>query len=415
LEVFLRLFSSHELLRRWWPKAEDGGLLPPFLLRIFSPLVVLWYMVFQRLHCDKSMEAVVTDVLNGGANALLEVVAREKRSHVLHPLKSRSTSAYSQARSALPAQVVQKASGFVAEQTARLNAAQTAALEPCEPPQPEDALLSLLDGSTMALRPFGDIAEVFGGPTNQNPRSYWCAMKVAACFNLQTGAVMAAACDAYATSEVRLSWRLMAQCAPGVIFVGDRGFGVYSVAERAQALGHEVILRLSEAQARRIAKKGGAKDADAMLEWAPSSHDQTPPESSRQPIKGRLIRVELERPGWRPIKLWLFTTLVDAKLWPASRVADCYGLRWNAEVDLRHLKSGLKLERLDVRSSQMALKEFHAGVLSYNLVRLFMQEEAGRAGVSARRLSFRSCQRVMESAFFPVDERSAGVGRRQAA
>jgi putative transposase len=245
----------------------------------------------------------------------------------------------------------------------------------------------------------GDMAEVFGGPTNQHRRSYWCLMRVVGCFCLHSGAVMATACGSYTTGEIALSWQLMAEAAAGVIYVGDRGFGIFSIVERARACGHDVILRLTESRARRLLGADSLKEEEILLQWKPSCRDTLAPEATREPIAGRLICVHLQKNGFRPETLWLFTTLTDQKTYPPAQLVEWYGLRWNVELDFRYLKTHLQLSQLEVKSSQMAYKEFYAGILCYNLVRLFMAEAALRAGVSAMKLSFSSCRRLLVQSF----------------
>lgn len=365
----------------------------------FSPVVVLWYLIFQRLSDDHSLETVVHDALDGGVKGLIKAVAKEKRNKKLARLKSRSTSAYNQARQALPAEVVQKACRFFSQEIARLwmeaqrsvASSGVAATEGIRP-------IGLIDGSTIAMRPFGDINKVFGGPTNQHRKAYWCLMRVAACFCLGSGAVMAAACGSYATSEVELCWQLMADTAAGCIFVADRGFGIYSVAERAVAFHHDVIVRLTDSRASRLRGKQSRKATELEVVWKPTSRDKLAPEAESRSITGRFLQVHLERKGYRSQILYLFTTLRDKDAYPLEQIVKWYGLRWNAELDFRYLKTVLDLKRLDVKSSQMAYKEFYAGILAYNLVRLFMQQASIQAKLSVMRLSFSSCLKIIKEA-----------------
>lgn len=393
-KLFRQFFCSNAKLREWWPEAEGKDSGRPFCRRFFSPVVVLWYLVFQRLSADHTLDAVVEDAHRGGADGLLKAVAREKRSKRILRLKSRATSAYSQARQALPLEVVKQACVFFSGEIARLWAAGqkshsgASATEQIRP-------MGLLDGSTLSMRPYGDMAEVFGGPTNQHHRTYWCLMRVVGCFCLHTGAVMATACGSYTTGEIALSWQLMAEAAAGVIYIGDRGFGIFSIVERARAHGHDVILRLTESRAKRLLSKLPMKGEEIVLAWKPSRHDTLAQDSSKEPIAGRLIHVRLHRNGFRSETLWLFTTLTDQKAYPLAQLVEWYGLRWNVELDFRYLKTQLQMNRLEVKSSQMAYKEFYAGILCYNLVRLFMAEAAIQAGISAMKLSFSSCRRLL--------------------
>src|ERR1043165_7117947 len=41
-----------------------------FYQRLFDPLVTLWYLLFQRLHWDHSLEAALSDARAGGADRI---------------------------------------------------------------------------------------------------------------------------------------------------------------------------------------------------------------------------------------------------------------------------------------------------------------------------------------------------------
>ena len=64
-----------------------------FCERLWGPLVTLWYMVWQRLQADGTMEAVVQNLRRGGADALVR-----RRPPPSQAIRSRATTGYSDAR-----------------------------------------------------------------------------------------------------------------------------------------------------------------------------------------------------------------------------------------------------------------------------------------------------------------------------
>jgi hypothetical protein len=59
----------------------------------------------------------------------------------------------------------------------------------------------------------------------------------------------------------------------------------------------------------------------------------------------REVCLRLTRRGFRTQKIIVVTTLLDPKRYSARRLSQLYGLRWlSAEVNLRHLKTTLKME-----------------------------------------------------------------------
>lgn len=69
-----------------------------FYERIFTPVVTLWYMIFQRLSPDHSLQAAVLDLHAGGADQL-SPCQKPLLSERIHSL---ATTAFSKARERLP-------------------------------------------------------------------------------------------------------------------------------------------------------------------------------------------------------------------------------------------------------------------------------------------------------------------------
>ena len=82
------------------------------------------------------------------------------------------------------------------------------------------------------------------------------------------------------------------------------------------------------------------------------------------------------------------TTLLDRKKYPARAIADLYCLRWEAELDIRCLKSVMDLAELRCQSPQGLKCELAVNVLAYNLVALLMCDTAEVSGKHPRQFSF---------------------------
>ena len=66
-----------------------------------------------------------------------------------------------------------------------------------------------------------------------------------------------------------------------------------------------------------------------------------------------------------------------------------YRERWHVELDLRHIKTTLGMERVSCKTPAMAQKEIWVYLLAYNLIRLMMAQAAVLAECSPRTLSFK--------------------------
>jgi hypothetical protein len=127
---------------------------------------------------------------------------------------------------------------------------------------------------------------------------------------------------------------------------------------------------------------------DVLFSWTPSSHDQCPEELERTPVPGRLLVLRVQRPGFPPVTLYLFTTLTDAQRYPPAQLAQLYAQRWQVELCLRFIKTEMDLGFLECQSPDMARKEWLAGFIAYNLIRSVMVAAAARAHIPVRILSF---------------------------
>jgi hypothetical protein len=102
----------------------------------------------------------------------------------------------------------------------------------------------------------------------------------------------------------------------------------------------------------------------------------------------RELRYRIAQKGCRTRVVTLVTTLLDPVAYPARELADLYERRWQAEVNLRHLKTTMGMEVLHSKTVEGVTKELYAFALVYNLVRLVMLQAARQQQVPVERISF---------------------------
>ena len=162
-----------------------------FYDRGFTPLIILWYLVFECLSGQSTLEDVVEDARDGGADRL----STKGKPPLSQTLRSDSTASWSDARGRLPVAVVQQALSFSGDTIrATVHNRLWHGMEPM-----------LLDGTTFRLRPWGDIPEQFpphGGGNNRAP--YWCLARSVVAFCLATGVVVDCAVGPTRRSEQAL-------------------------------------------------------------------------------------------------------------------------------------------------------------------------------------------------------------------
>jgi hypothetical protein len=339
---------------------------------IFTLPVTTWLMILQRLSQKGTLATAVTELLHGHGRELLEPCKRVREDKI-----SAGTGAYSQARQRVPVEAVRRVAERTFEQLHRIS--------------PQDTLrdrLFLLDGSSIRLAHSPALLKAYPQAENQHGKSHWPVARVAVMHHVVTGLAMAPRFGAMygpdAVSEQGLAEALIDQLPSSSVLIGDRNFGIFAVAWRAHNRGHAVLVRLTEARAKRLS--GGDElipGSDREVIWEPSrddrrTHRDLPAEAH---MEGRLIVTQTA--GVKEI-LYLFTTLEE----PAEQVAALYRERWNIETDLRSLKEQVRLHAIPARSPDLVASELLIAIASYNLIRAVMAEAAQQINTEPRRLSF---------------------------
>jgi len=372
LRFFVQLLPRRALLRL--PALGKRS----FYDRLFSPLVSLWLLLFQRLNADHSLDAALVHARSGGADSLKPKLSRR--------LRSNSTASYSDARQRLPWQFLLEVLQLLGSKISRL---EPSALW-------HGWRLVLLDGSTVRLRSYGNIPRQFPPHRNQHSTaSYWCLMRVVVSFCAFSGAALDCALGSTHLSEQALSCQLILRAAAGCLFIGDRNFGIFLIAQAARAKSHQVLLRLTDVRAAKLLGRALSL-GDHPVSWKATRQTQREAGLSAEPLPGRLLVVRLQRPGFRSLQLCLFTSLLDRLEYPLQELLKLYGLRWQIELNLRYVKTQMQSAQLEVHSADMARKEWLATLIAYNLVRAAMLCAALHTAIQPLALSFSACRRRLE-------------------
>lgn len=352
-----------------------------FYRRAWCPLLTLWYLIWQRLSPQHTLVAALTDARRGGADAL-----RPGAKPLSGRLRSSATTALAKARARLPLPWLAQCFERLAQQLAALAFA----------PLPGALPVRLLDGTTVRLRPHGDIPKDFPPHRTRRKKNYWCVARVVVNFCADSAVALGAQIGSIHASEQTLAVRLILAAVARALYVGDRNFGVWRVVRASVQAGGHALVRLTGARAGRLAAGRRLRAGlDLALDWTPTRHDQVDRGLKKQAVAGRLVVVRVSRRGWRTQTLLLFTTLTDAAAYPPAWLLAQYGRRWQVELNLRSVKATMGLDQLEVKSADLARKEFYAGLLAYNLVRGLMGVAARTAEGAVGPLSFATARVIL--------------------
>ena len=356
---------------------------------IYSSAVVVWLMIWQRLHGPRNLEAAVQHLLQGGAGDLVSDCKRWTEEKV-----SAGTAGYCEARQTLPKLIAEEVMDRIVQQ---LRAEMQEGWDGLKRP------IFVVDGSSLPLQHAPELVRVFSPGRNQHGENHWPVMRIVVYHDVFSGLALRPSWGAMygdeAVSEQGLAEQALARLPADAMVLGDGNFGIFAFAYATQQSRRPMILRLTQARAQKILGGKLVEGTDRRVAWQASrwdraAHPQLPEQAT---VEGRLI--VCANPSRPNELLYLFTTLNL----PVEEILGIYKLRWNVETDLRSLKRTVGLHQLSSRSLDMVEKELLLAIAAYNLVRAVMCLAARRVNLSPRQLSFSFVQTVVEAALPGLD------------
>ena len=352
---------------------------------IYSFAVVIWLMIVQRMQAKGTLGSALQQLLQNRPVNLLPSCKRVRDNRI-----SPHVGGYCQARQKMPTPIASQVSDHVLAQL-------QAALPSC--PACSQHPVFLLDGSSLELEHTAELTAAYPPAENQYGKAHWPILRIAVAHNLANGLASrpswGAMYGSHAVSEQALAEDLMDRLPKGAVVVGDRNFGVFSIAHAATEKGLGVLLRLTEDRLKKLWGGPAECGQERSIIWRASKWDRKahPGLPAQAAVRGRILMAQMQS-GSEIEFLYLFTTLSV----PAEEILEIYRCRWYVETDLRSLKTTIRLHHLTARSKAMMEKELLIAITAYNIVRAVMGWAAQQAGNSPRSLSFSQVQDVVEAA-----------------
>ena len=116
----------------------------------------------------------------------------------------------------------------------------------------------------------------------------------------------------------------------------------------------------------------------------------------------RRVSVDARDKDNRVEQFEVVTTVLDESI-DGGQIGGLYERRWEGEVDIRSVKSVMKMDVLRCKSPEMVRKEIWAHLLAYNLLRTVMAVAAAESEVEPRKISFKGAKQAV-TAFAPKIE-----------
>lgn len=260
----------------------------------------------------------------------------------------------------------------------------------------------LVDGSTLSLQDTPANQAAYPQPRSQKPGVGFPLVRWVALLGLATGAVLDSAVGPYRgkeTGESALFRTLLSSLHKGDVVLADRYYCSYWMVALLQALGVDVVFRKHQLRHTdfRTGRRLGRNDH--IVTWTkpqrPKWMDQATYDSLPETLALREVRTQIATPGCRVEELVVVTTLHDHETYPPQEILDLYHERWHAEIDLRSIKTQMKMEILRCKTPAMVRKEILVHLLTYNLIRKVMAQAAQEHQLTPRQISFAGAQQTL--------------------
>jgi putative transposase len=260
----------------------------------------------------------------------------------------------------------------------------------------------LVDGSTLSMpdTPANQLA--YPQSRSQRPGVGFPILRWVALLGLATGVVLDSALGPYRgkqTGETALFRTLLPSLRRGDVVLADRYYCSYWLVALLQAQGVDVVFRKHQLRHTDFRRGRRLGPNDHVVAWTkpqrPEWMDQATYDSLPETLALREVRTQVTTPGCRVKELVVVTTLRDHETYAKHEILDLYHERWQAEIDLRSIKTQMKMEILRCKTPAMVRKEIWAHLLAYNLVRKVMAQAAQEHQLTPRQLSFAGAMQTL--------------------
>jgi len=255
----------------------------------------------------------------------------------------------------------------------------------------------LVEGFTFTMPDTPENQSEYPQAKTQKPGIGLPIARCVAVLSLATACVLDLAIGPYSgkeTGETALLRQLMHAFSRGEIAVFDRYYCSFMIIAAMLGQGTDVCCRKHHLRGSDFRRGERLGKYDHLIIWQRPSRppwmDLETYQSIPEQITLREIKFSITEPGFRTKSLIIMTTLTDPTEFSTEAIAQIYGYRWNAELDIRSIKSNLNLEHVRCKSPEMVRRELWTTILGYNLIRSTAAAAAMLHNVIPRQVSFTS-------------------------
>ena len=350
--------------------------------RVFSPVTTIWGFLSQVLSDDHSCR-----------DALSRIIAHRAANGVT--VCSPNTASYCNARSRILTGVLRTLARRTAQELQRSVADEW---------KWNGRSVFIVDGSHVSMPDTPENQASYPQPEVQQPGIGFPLARLAVLLSLATGACHDLAIAPYAgkgTGETTLLRQMYDSLSPGDVIVADALFDNYFVACELRQRGIELVARV---QAERVGSRTLESRPDGdIIAWPrpqkPRGMSGERYRSYPESLTMRQVSVDARGKNTRAEQFKVVTTILTASI-DGGQIGALYERRWDGEVDIRSIKSTMKMDILRCKTPAMVHKEIWTHLLAYNLLRTVMAVAANESAVEPREISFKGAKQTL-TAFAP--------------
>jgi hypothetical protein len=350
--------------------------------RLFNPVTTIWGFLGQVLSEDHSCRDTVSRIMAHRIASGLEPC-------------SPNPASYCNARARLPVAVLRSLAKHTAQQ-----------LHDSLPGEWKwhGRSVFIADGSHVSMPDTEANQARYPQPEVQKPGLGFPLARLMVLLSLASGACLDLAMAPYAgkgTGETTLLRQLYGSLHHGDVLVADALFDNYFLVWELRQRGIELVARV---QAERVGSQTVERRSDSdIIVWQrpgfPRGMSWKTYLSYPETMTMRQVSVDARDKNNRAERFKVITTILDASI-DGVQIGALYERRWDGEVDLRSIKSTMKMDILRCKTPGMVEKEIWAYLLAYNLLRTVMAVAAKENGVEPRKISFKGAKQML-TAFAP--------------
>ena len=246
----------------------------------------------------------------------------------------------------------------------------------------------LLDGTCVSMPDEPTLFEAFGVQTGYHGPGRYPLARVATLCLAGTMTILAYTLGAYQQGEWALGLPILNTLRRGDLLIADRHFAAAHYYCHYQSLGLEFLTRAHQRLLVARIKRVQSYSRNDFLGWLTINKNYRRKDPKLpQRVLVRFLQATVRIRGQRQV-IWLVTSLLDDKEYPAAEIVQLYGRRWRVETVFEQLKIRLSADGLRSHSPEGIRKEFAARGIALNLVHAVILEAASLHHVDPLRISF---------------------------